>query len=84
MDLPFVGVEGHQKPLENTETLMKIDVCLCLVVREPGFYRGAPPPRTPPFYLGLVALTQGLAWASPHRIGSSDERERRRLVSLCT
>ena len=39
MDLPFVGVQGHQKPLENTETLMKIDVFLCLVVQESGFYR---------------------------------------------
>ena len=46
MDLPFVGVQGHQKPLENTETLMKIDVFLCLVVQEPGFYQ---PPRYPGF-----------------------------------
>ena len=31
-----MGVQGHQKPLENTETLMKIDVLGCLVVQEPG------------------------------------------------
>ena len=36
MDLPFVGVQGHQKTLENPKTLMKIDVFVCLVVREPG------------------------------------------------
>ena len=35
MDLPFVGVQGHQKSLENTESLMKIDVFLCLVVQDP-------------------------------------------------
>ena len=52
MDLPFVGVQGHQKPLENTKTLMKIDVFLCLVVQEPGVYRGG----SPPFYMGLPAL----------------------------
>ena len=42
MDLPFVGVQGHQKALENTETLMKIDVFLCLVVQEPGAGRPDP------------------------------------------
>ena len=63
MDLPFVGVQGHQKPLENTKTLMKIDVFLCLVVQEPGVYRGAGAP-TPPFNLGLAPLTQGLARGS--------------------
>ena len=47
MDLPFVGVQGHQKPLENTKTLMKIDVFLCLVVQEPGVYRGPPPAHCP-------------------------------------
>ena len=26
MDLPFVGVQGHQKSLENSKTVMKIDV----------------------------------------------------------
>ena len=36
MDLPFVGVQGHQKPLENTGDLMKIDVLGCLAVQEPG------------------------------------------------
>ena len=55
MDLPFVGVQGHQKPLENTKTLMKIDVFLCLVVQEPGVSRGGQ------FYLDLAPLTQGLA-----------------------
>ena len=49
MDLPFVGVQGHQKPLENPKTLMKIDVFVCLVVREPGVPGGAAPSRTPPF-----------------------------------
>ena len=49
MDLPFVGVQGHQKSLENTETLMKIDVFLCLVVQEPGTPGGLRPPRTPLF-----------------------------------
>ena len=33
MNLSFVGVQGHQKALEKTETLMKIDVFLCLVVQ---------------------------------------------------
>ena len=52
MDLSFVGVQGHQKTLENTKTLMKIDVFLCLVVQEPGVYRGgAPPPDPPPPFL---------------------------------
>ena len=32
MDLPFVGVQGHQKALENTKALKKIDVFGCLVV----------------------------------------------------
>ena len=49
MDLPFVGVQGHQKSLENTETLMKIDVFLCLVVQEPGTPGGAAPPGPPLF-----------------------------------
>ena len=45
----FVGVQGHQKPLENTKTLMKIDVFLCLVVQESGFYRwGSAPPDPMP------------------------------------
>ena len=61
MDLSFVGVQGHQKALEKTGTLMKIGVSLCLVVQEPGVYRGGSAPRTPPFYLGLAPLTQGLA-----------------------
>ena len=59
MGLSFVGVQGHHKPLENTRTLMKIDVFLCLVVQEPGV--SAEPPQDPPFYLGLAPLTQGLA-----------------------
>ena len=45
-----VGAQGHQKPLENTKTLMKKDVFLCPVVQEPGVYRGgSAPPRTPLF-----------------------------------
>ena len=54
MDLPFVGVQGqgHQKPLENTKTLIKIDVFLCLVVQEPGVYRGGSVPPDPPFLHG--------------------------------
>ena len=51
MDLPFVGVQGHQKPLENTKTLMKIDVFLCLVVQEPGIYRGGLRPPGPPLFI---------------------------------
>ena len=38
MDLSFAGVQGRQKALDNTKTLMKIDVSLCLVVQEPGVY----------------------------------------------
>ena len=53
MGLLVVGVQGHQKTLENSKTLMKIDVFVGLVVQVPG-----PPPF---FYLRLVALTQGLA-----------------------
>ena len=34
MDLPFVGVQGHQKPLENTKTLKKIDVFVYLALRK--------------------------------------------------
>ena len=49
MDLPFVGVQGHPKSLENTETLMKIDVFLCLVVQEPGTPGGLRPPDPPLF-----------------------------------
>ena len=47
MDLPFVGVQGHQKPLENTKTLMKIGRFPVSGGAEPGVYRGgsAPPPR---------------------------------------
>ena len=63
MDLSFVGVQGHQKPLENTKTLMKIDVFLCLVVQEPGVYRGgsgsAPP--DPPFLSRLVRCDPGIS-----------------------
>ena len=40
MDLPFVGVQGHQKPLAYTKTLMKFDGFSCLVVPDPGAYRG--------------------------------------------
>ena len=57
MALSFVGVQGHQKPLENTKTLMEIDVFLCLVVQEPGVYRGGSAPPSSPFYLKLAALT---------------------------
>ena len=49
MDLRFVAVQGHQKALENTETLMKIDVFVCLVVQESGVYRGGSAPPDPPF-----------------------------------
>ena len=55
MDLLVVGVGGHQKALENSKTLMKIDVFLCLVVQVPGFYRGG---GAPPFYRDWHALTQ--------------------------
>ena len=47
MDLSFVGVQGHQKAWEKTETLMKIDVLGCLVVQEPGVPGGLRPPGTP-------------------------------------
>ena len=36
MEAPLVGVQGHQKQLENTKPLMEIDVFVCLVVQEPG------------------------------------------------
>ena len=56
MDLPFVGVQGLQKPLKNTETLMKIDVFLCLVVQEPGIPGGSAPPLTPPLFVEIRVL----------------------------
>ena len=61
MDLPFVGVQGHQKPLENTKTLMKIDVFLCLVVQEPGVSRGGSAPPDPPFLSGLGPPDPGIS-----------------------
>ena len=46
MEAPLVGVQGHQKQLENTKVLMEIDVFVCLVVQEPGVpawtYMGQP------------------------------------------
>ena len=42
MGLLVVGVQGHQKTLENSKTLMKIDVFVGLVVQVPG---------PPPFYV---------------------------------
>ena len=36
MGLLVVGVQGHQKTLENSKTLKKIDVFACLVVQVPG------------------------------------------------
>ena len=36
MGLLVVGVQGHQKTLENSKTLKKIDVFACLVVQAPG------------------------------------------------
>ena len=56
MDLSFVGVQGHQKPLENTKTLMKIDVLGCLVVQEPGVPGGLRPPPEPPLLLETRVL----------------------------
>ena len=52
MGLSFVSVQGHQKPLENTKTLMKIDVLLSLVVQEPGVWRGGSAPPDPLFIWG--------------------------------
>ena len=61
MDLPFVGVQGHQKALENTETLMKIDVFLCLVVQEPGVYRGGSARQDTPFLSRPVPSDPGIS-----------------------
>ena len=58
MDLPFVGVQGHQKAWEKTETLMKIDVFLCLVVQEPGVFLSPP---DPPFLSGLGPPDPGIS-----------------------
>ena len=66
MDLPFVGVQGHQKPLENTKTLMKIDVFLCLVVQEPGVYRGGSAPPDPPFLYGAAGIDLGISPKKNH------------------
>ena len=49
-----MGVQGHQKSLENSKTVMKIDVFLCLVVQEPGFYRAGSAPPDPPFLVALA------------------------------
>ena len=61
MDLSFVGVQGHQKAWEKTETLMKIDVFLCLVVQEPGVSRGGSAPPDPPFLSGLGPPDPGIS-----------------------
>ena len=47
MEAPLVGVQGHQKQLENTKVLMEIDVFVCLVVQEPGVPGGLRPPGPP-------------------------------------
>ena len=47
MEAPLVGVQGHQKQLENTKVLMEIDVFVCLVVQEPGVPGGFAPPDPP-------------------------------------
>ena len=49
MEAPLVGVQGHQKQWENTKVLMEIDVFVCLVVQEPGVYRGGGAPPLSPF-----------------------------------
>ena len=54
MGLLVVGVQGHQKTLENSKTLMKIDVFVGLVVQVHGCRGGL-------FYLDLLGSTQGLA-----------------------
>ena len=61
-----MGVQGHQKSLENTELLKKMDVFVCLVAQEPGVPGGLRPPRTPPpkkvrLAGGGVPLTSGRA-----------------------
>ena len=45
MEPPLVDVQGHQKQLENTNTLVEIDGFVCLVVQDA-------PPRPPPKNLG--------------------------------
>ena len=47
MGLLVVGVQGHQKTLENSKTLKKIDVFACLVVQVPGVPGGGSAPPDP-------------------------------------
>ena len=46
MGLLVVGVQGHKKTLENSKTLMKIDVFVGLVVQVPVCRGGRSPPGT--------------------------------------
>ena len=40
---------------------MKIDVFLCLVVQEPGVYRGGSAPPDPPFLYGAGGTDPGIS-----------------------
>ena len=42
-----MGVQGHQKQLDNTKVLIEIDVFACLVVQELGVPEGLRPSGPP-------------------------------------